>query len=196
MKLRGLIVAGVVALAALAASSAAMAGTPTSARIYQAFTSSGNPAIRVTKTVIGSCFSGSIQADRRDAWRCSSHNLIYDPCFSSSNTTGTVLCPAAAWKRSGVDIGLTKPLPYKFNAGRAPSTDGPPWAMQTASSANCVMEGMGPVSSNRVFGRYACTNGKWLWGRLNRNARPWTMYIAPLTATKLTSLARIKIAWY
>jgi hypothetical protein len=55
---------------------------------------------------------------------------------------------------------------------------------------------MGPAISPTVFGRYACRNGKWLWGHPNRSTQPWTMYIAPVTATQLTTRARIAIAWF
>ncbi|TMM04303.1 MAG: hypothetical protein E6G05_06330 [Actinobacteria bacterium] len=195
MKLRALIVV-TVALAALAASSVAMGGTRTSARIYQAFTSSGAPAISVTKTVKGHCFSGSSRVNRNDAWRCLSKNLLYDPCFSSSKAKGIVLCPAAAWRRSGVKIILTQGLPTKFGNKRAPSTNVRPWAMQTISGIRCVREGMGPFIIPTVVGDYACTNGKWLWGQPNRKTQPWTIYMASVTATTLTTKARIRIAWF
>ena len=189
-------VAVAVALTVLAMGSVAMATTRTSVRIYQAFASSGAPAIGVTKTINGHCFAGSSQANRNDAWRCTSNNLLYDPCFSSSKAKGIVLCPAAAWKRSGVKIVLTRGLPGKFGNRRVPSTNVRPWAMQTISGARCVLEGMGPLISSKVFGDYACTNGKWLWNQPNRKAQPWTIFIAPVTATKLTTKARIAIAWF
>jgi hypothetical protein len=196
MKWRALIVVAGVALSALAAGSVAIAGTRTSARIYRAFTSSGSPAITVSKTVGGHCFAGSNQADRNDAWRCLSKNVLYDPCFSSSKDRGIVLCPVAAWRRSGVKIILNKGLPTNAGNRRAPSTNVRPWAMQTVSSVKCLLEGMGPVISPQVFGDYACLNGKWLWGQPNRRTQPWTMYIAPVTATQLTTKAKIAIAWF
>jgi hypothetical protein len=196
MRLRGLLVGVAVALTVPAVGSVAMAATGTSARIYRAFTSSGAPAIRVVNTVRGRCFSGSSQANRNDAWRCISRNLIYDPCFSSSKAKGVVLCPEAAWKSSGRKIILTSGLPTKFGNRRAPTTGGRPWAMQTVSGLRCVSEGMGPFISPKVFGDYACTNGKWLWNQPNRKARPWTIFIAPVTANKLTTKARIAIAWF
>jgi hypothetical protein len=197
MKLRGLMVGAAVALTALAVGSVALAATPqTSARIYQAFTSSGAQAIRVTETIKGHCFAGSNQANRNDAWRCASNNFIYDPCFSSSKAKGIVLCPAAAWRRSGVKMVLTRGLPTKFGNRRGRSTSGRPWSMQTMSGARCMLEGMGPFISSKVFGDYACTNGKWLWNQPNRRVQPWTIFIAPVTATKLTTKARVAIAWF
>ncbi len=196
MKLRGLLVVGAAVLTGLAAGSVATAATPTSARIYQAFTSSGAQAIRVTETINGHCFAGSVEANRNDAWRCISKNFIYDPCFSSSKARGIVLCPQAAWKRSGLKISLTRGLPGKFGNRRVPSTSVRPWAMQTISGAKCMLEGMGPFISSKVSGDYACTNGKWLWNQPNRKVQPWTIFIAPVTATKLTTRARVAIAWF
>jgi hypothetical protein len=185
-----------VALTVLAMSSVATAAMRTSTRIYRAFTSTGAPAISVTKTVKGHCFAGSSEANRNDAWRCMSKNLIYDPCFSSSKARGIVLCPAAAWSRSGVKIILNRALPTQAGNTRAPSTRSTPWAMQTFSGIRCSLHGMGPAISSTVFGRYACRNGKWLWGHPNRSTQPWTMYIAPVTATQLTTKAKIAIAWF
>jgi hypothetical protein len=196
MRLRGWIAVAAVALTALAVGSVATAGTHTSTRIYGAFTASGQAAIHVTKTVKGYCFAGSLEADRNDAWRCLSKNFLYDPCFSSSKAKGIVLCPAAAWKRSGLEIKLTKGLPTKFGSKRAPSTKGRPWAMETFSGLKCALAGMGPIISPRVVGDYACKNPIWLWGRPNRKTQPWTIYVAPAGATKLTTKAKIWIAWF
>jgi hypothetical protein len=196
MKLRGLVTAAAVGFTSLAVGSVAVAASRTSARIYRAFTPSGKAAVQVTKTVTGYCFSGSNETDRNDAWRCLSKNSIYDPCFSSSKASGIVLCPPAAWKRSGVKIMLTRALPTKFGGSRVPSTKGRPWAMETFSGLKCVTEGMGPLISPRVFGDYACKNPVWLWGQPNRSTQPWTIFVAPDGATKLTTKAKVWIAWF
>jgi hypothetical protein len=181
-----MLAAGVVGVSAAAA-----AGTRTV--IYRAFTSSGQPAIKVAKLVGGSCFSGSSEADRKDAWRCMTGNFIHDPCFSNPKANGIVLCPTHAWKRSGIEINLSKPLPKKFADTPKPSTKGRPWAMKTFSALKCVLEGMGPFVSPKVFGDYACTNGQWLWGQPNRKASPWTIRIGK---TKPTGTAKVKVAWF
>jgi hypothetical protein len=196
MKLRVLIAVATVALGALAADPAAMAGTLTSTQIYRAFTPSGAPAIAVTNTIQGHCFRGSVWANRNDAWRCTSDNLLYDPCFSSSKAKGIVLCPEAAWKRSGVEIVLTGGLPTQFGNWRAPTTDVRPWGVQIMSGAKCMLEGTGPIINPKVVGRYACMNGQWLWNQPNRTLQPWKIRIAPVTATKLTRRTGIAVAWF
>ena len=55
---------------------------------------------------------------------------------------------------------------------------------------------MGAFIIPTVVGDYACTNGKWLWGQPNRKTQPWTIYMASVTATTLTTKARIRIAWF
>ena len=196
MKLRIFIAVAMAGLTALAGGPVASAGTLTSAQIYQAFTPSGAPAIAVIDEVQGHCFRGSVWANRNDAWRCTSDTLLYDPCFSSNRAKGIVLCPAAAWKRSGVKIDLTGGLPTQFGNFRPPTTRGRPWAMQTLSGARCMLEATGPIISRKVVGRYACTNGQWLWNQPNRGVQPWTVHIAPVTATKLTTRAEIAVAWF
>jgi hypothetical protein len=196
MRLKALIVVVGVALTALAVGSVAMAGPRTSARIYRAFTPSGSPAIQVTESVMGHCFSGSLAANRNDAWRCLSKNFLYDPCFSSSKARGIVLCPAAAWKRTGLKIVLSKGLPTKFGNKRAPSTQGLPWAMETFSGIKCsAFTGTAPALDGHA-GRYGCRNGKVLWDRPSRTTNPWTIYMAPGNATTLTTKVRIWIAWF
>ena len=180
----------------LLAGSAAGASQRTSARVFQAFSSSGTPTVQIAKTVSGSCFSGSIEADRNDAWRCMSRNFIYDPCFSSSRAKGVVFCPAHAWARLAVKITLTKKLPSKFADRHQPSTSGQPWAMQTTTGLRCVLEGMGPFINSKQFGDYACTNLQWLWDQPNRSTEPWTMFIAGVKAKHLTTKTKIAIAWF
>ena len=181
-----------VAVAVCALGVSAAAATSTRTVIYRAYTSSGQPAITVTKTVHGSCFAASIAADRNDAWRCMSGNLIHDPCFSSTKAKGIVLCPAAAWKRSGIKIKLTAPLPKPPNKPK-PSTAGRPWAIKTTSGLRCAaLAGMAPVSGKH-FGSYLCTDGEFLWDTPNRKTQPWTIRIGK---TKPSGKARVKLAWF
>src|ERR1017187_1165279 len=91
---------------------AAAAGQPTELSVYEPFSASGTPTVRVTNTVRGHCWTGSLAAAREDAWRCMSGNLIYDPCFSSASARGIVLCPATgAWSSAAIEIRLTQSLP-------------------------------------------------------------------------------------
>ncbi len=197
MRARALIVVAMLAGGVLGVSTVAVASQKTSARIYEAFKSNGDPAIHVTKTANGSCFSGSIAADRNDAWRCISKNILLDPCFSSTKATGIVLCPFRPWERSGVKLKLTKPLPKKFGNTKKPSTSGLPWGIETTSSLRClILTGMEPTLPPKHFGGWVCANGKYLWDKPKRTTEPWTMYLASAHPTKLTKKVNVKIAWF
>jgi hypothetical protein len=182
-----------VLIAAGVLSASAAAAVQTKAVVYQAFTASGTPAIHVTRTAKGSCFSGSSEANRNNAWRCIIGNFIYDPCFSSSAAPGIVLCPNHAWSRSGTEIKLKKALPTQFANKTKPSTKGTPWAMQTTSGLKCVLQGMGPFLNKNVFADYACSGGTWLWNQPKRKQQPWTIRAGAMTPTQTL---QIKKAWF
>jgi hypothetical protein len=171
------------------------AAVRTKTHIYEAFTAKGKAAIHITKTVDGSCYIGSIAAARDDAWRCISGNILYDPCFSSAMAKGIVLCVVAPWQRSGVKMKLTKKLPKPY-AGK-PSTSGLPWGIQTTAGLKCVFATGGTAAIGGVRANYGCTTGKdWLWGSPSRKSQPWTIYIAPFDAKKLSARTKIAIAWF
>ena len=111
-----------------------------------------------------------------------------------------MLCPTRGepWQRSGIEVKLTKPLPSKTADKPKPSTSESrfPWSMRTFSGIKCVaLTGTVPVL-HHVPGVYGCSNGEYLWGAPSRNQEPWTIYIAPSTAKKLTHKAKIKVAWF
>jgi hypothetical protein len=179
-------------LACIAASAFA-ANTKT--HIYEAFKADGSPAIKVTKTVDGSCFSGSIAIDRKDAWRCTSASTLADPCFSSAKAHGYVLCPAAPWKRSGIKIHLTKKL--ILGNKRSPSTKGDPWGIQTSGGLRCAIATGATTTLDHKRANYFCKNSTdWLWGSPIRTSEPWKIFIAPIKATKLSKKTAITVAWF
>jgi hypothetical protein len=185
----------VVAAATGAGAALASGGALTRAVIYRAFTASGAPALHVTSTVHGKCNGGSSAINRDDAWRCFAGNFVYDPCFSSSKAKGIVVCPAGPWTSSGTEIKLKSRL-AGANKGR-PSTSGVPWAVETTSGAKCTFA----TGTSTVLGlrraNYFCLKGKiWLWGAPSRKSKRWTIYAAPLTATRLTHKVKISIAWF
>jgi hypothetical protein len=170
-------------------------GSRTKTAIYRAFTASGKPAIHVTKTVRGFCWEGSLAAARNDAWRCLSGNDIFDPCFSSGKARGFVLCVLAPWTRSGVRMKLTRRLPKPF-AGK-PSTRGLPWGIKTTSGLKCVFATGATAAIGHVRANYYCLNSdEWLWGSPSRKSELWTIYIAPLTARKLSARVKVAFAWF
>jgi hypothetical protein len=186
------------ACAAVLGAGAAAGATRTQASVYTPFTSSGAPTIRVVSRIRGYCWTGSLAVDHRDAWRCMSGNLIYDPCFSSPTAKGVVLCPASGpWSRTAIEITLTRKLPTKYGNRRAPSTSGLPWALVTASGWRCELNtGATTVVSGRRA-NYACTGTQdWLWGAPLRKSQPWKIYAARSSAKRLKRKVAIKAAWF
>ena len=167
----------------------------TQTHIFDAFTAAGKAAIHVTRTARGSCFTGALAVNRNDAWRCISGNTLYDPCFSSKKAKGVVLCPSAPWKTYAVKLKLTKRLP-KPDPGK-PSTSGLPWAIKTTSGMQCVMDTGATKAIGKVRANYGCVGSQnFLWGSPSRSSEPWTIYSAPLKATKLTQRVSISVAWF
>jgi hypothetical protein len=194
-RLPGFVVALVILTAGVGAGVALARTTRTRTVIYQAFTSSGAPAIHVKSTVRGTCNGGSSAIDRADAWRCFAGNGVYDPCFSSTKAKGIVLCPDGPWTSSGVEIKLTAALtgPNKHK----PSTSGDPWAVETTSGAKCEISTGATTVVDGQRANYFCLNSKdALWGNPSRKSEPWTILAASQTATKLTSRVKLSEAWF
>lgn len=177
-------------------SPAGHAGQDTIASVYRPFRANGSTFLR-THTHSGYCFTGSSAADRRDAWRCLTGNLIEDPCFSASASARSVVCPLGPWTRRALRIRLTRPLPGKFANHPAPSLHVQPWAIELfgghrarfSSGASSVVEG------DRLNYSFGSGTSEGLWGYPDRSAEPWTIFDAPFGAQHLTRHVAIRRAW-
>lgn len=166
----------------------------TQVTVFNAFTASGAPTFQ-TRTVKGYCWTGSIAADRKDAWRCFVRNEIYDPCFSSAMAPGYVACPDASLTK-GILIKLTKPLPHKFANHRQASVNARPWLMQTVSGRRWeFVTGAANRVDRHTADYFSHGSRAALWGLPDRHAQPWTIYWARLNATRLKKRAAISYAW-
>jgi hypothetical protein len=181
----------------IGAASTAAAGTgATTATVYRPFTASG--AGRLSgPTKSGYCWTSSETSGRHDAWRCLSRNEIYDPCFSSARVKTFVLCPLAPWRNSGIKLRLTRPLPIALANHGALSLRNQPWALQLYDGRTCLLAGGASSLVDGIRLNYFCTNARstGLWGFPDRATEPWTIYIAPYSATHLSERAPIKRAW-
>lgn len=139
------------------------------------------PGIQVVATLNdGSCSTGSL-ADGADqnAWRCSSGNGIYDPCFAppdESNVT-QVACAQSPW--SGVDLlTLGQPLPSSStgttgNTGSTPV----PWFMELANGDKCGQTTGAAFSAGGLSLSYECQSGR--ASAPSTSTEPWTVqYLA------------------
>lgn len=193
MRLRVLlaIVAALLGLTAVVAS----ASTPTRTRIvvYTPFTIDGQLAqgIKVTRTISGSCWTGSEGSRRSDAWRCMSGNAIYDPCFSGPPTW--VACPSS----SGIiRMNLTKRLPRSNGNPPLNTRRADPASVVLAHGVRCAFAGgaTGTVAGLRL--NYYCSNKAWLLGGPNRGAPLWTiLYLPSLHATQAKAVPIFIARW-
>jgi len=184
-------------VAVLAAGPALASAKRTRAVVYEAFASSGKPAHRVQRTLRGSCYVGAQSVNRDDAWRCTSGNELFDPCFSSAQAKGVVLCPSTPLSGSVTEIKLTKGLPTAMADKGKPSTSGVPWALETTTGLKCVIDTGATNAIGRTRANYGCTKGTdWLWGDPARKTEPWTISIAPLNARRLKQRVGIAEAWF
>lgn len=173
----------------------AFARTKTTATVFQAFTSMGAPTIH-TQSKSGHCYTGSLTINRNDAWRCFVGNYLLDPCFSSTQARGVVICPNLQ-VTGGVEIRLTKPLPRTQADGGSPSLRDQPWNIQLtngrhfafASGASSLVHG---VRLNYFCGA-GCNYG--LWGYPRRRSEPWTILVGAFNATALHDRQAIRHAW-
>ena len=177
-------------------SGSAYAENRTTANIFQAFTPHGFIKMH-TRSKAGYCWVGTLTSRRRDGWRCSVGNYIHDPCFSSAQNPGIVVCPDAPWLKTGVRIRLTKPLPRVYGNRSAPSLRLQPWAIELYDGRRCLFStgATSAVEGQRL--NYFCegSSEEGLWGFPYRGSEPWTILIAPFEATELSERAAVRHAW-
>jgi hypothetical protein len=101
--------------------------------------------MKVTGTVTGSCWTGSIASLRSDAYRCMTGNSIHDPCFTLGADTKSVVCPTNLVANSGIRISLRKPLP-RANPSAPPNA----FMMALAGGGRCNV-GTGTVMPGYPF---------------------------------------------
>lgn len=102
-----------------------------------------NPALEVTTTVSGNCFSSGVAGN--SSYRCLSGHDVYDPCFSAPKaTSGPLLCTS--------DPAANDVIRFDTGALPGPSAGAPEtrvWAMELSNGQVCVVvnaawSGLGP----------------------------------------------------
>lgn len=134
-----------------------------------------SPQEKVSSSVSGSCWTGSIAVDDSHAWRCASGNAVYDPCFAAySYRPAEVVCLDSPWSRV-VLLHLTKQLPTsRGNAMTNKSEPSANWALELSNGDHCVI-GTGTASLlGGVRLPYNCSSGA-LAGIVNTTFEPWTV---------------------
>ena len=186
----------VASLAALVAGSAQATTAATKIVHFRVFTPSGKVVgVRMTRTLRGSCFSGSIGLPRPDAWRCMVGNEILDPCLESPK--GPKVGLICVFNNQGVRLRLTKALPMKYR-NRPEKTF---FAWQLVLSTGDVCQRFTGTAAGVVQGQgltYGCKSGGTTTDP-NRSKPTWTVRylkkgISPFKLKKLTQLKLVTVA--
>ncbi len=182
----------------------ASARPTTTVTVFRAFAASGSATIKVSH-VRGSCYRGALNTRRSDAWGCVTAGPdLWDPCFSSTHAPGVVVCPNDN-PASGIEIKLgqglpgiklVQGLPTAYRNRGAPSARYS-WSIELSNGEYCGMVFTATQVVHGVHLDYTCAgdNRIGLWGLPRRTTEPWTILIAPRTATTLTKRIAIKRAW-
>lgn len=137
-----------------APTTSAAARPATHVRIFTPFRTDGSPAVTVAHTISGSCWTSSIAAPVRRAYRCFAANQILDPCFVTSARATNALCLLNPWGPAQ-RLRLTAPLPKQASA-LEPSR---PWALELGNGARCIaVTGTAPAAAG-VSLAYSCGHG-------------------------------------
>jgi hypothetical protein len=153
-RLRNLTVLSLFALIPAGISQAGAGGAP----INQTKVTLFQPAIPISPSRTGDCWTDSIAVARSGGWRCTVGNEIYDPCFSRPGLSRAVICDANPAKGSaGFVLNLTKPLPK-------PSSQCPayprPWLVKLADGTECEIQTGTIAQVDGIAVPYGCSDSR------------------------------------
>jgi hypothetical protein len=124
-----------------------------------------------TQERTGSCWSTSDVLNRVDAWRCTSGDIIYDPCFSIPGNSQAVICVTSPLSDStGFKLNLTESLPAP---GLWPFPVKSAWAFELADGTNCSFLGGATAAFEGKRVNYSCSDGWYILGEL-QEGQVWT----------------------
>jgi hypothetical protein len=107
----------------------------------------------------GACFTNSLVSERADAWRCTSGESIYDPCFTAADGE-TIVCgqaPIFTEDDDGFVVNLTQPLPPAVVPSELDDID--PWMLLLQDGNLCAaLSGATSGALGRQV-RFGCLDG-------------------------------------
>ncbi|GAB3149072.1 hypothetical protein GCM10027258_45130 [Amycolatopsis stemonae] len=117
-----------------------------------------------TTRASGTCGAVSAVSGRHDAYRCTTGDTTYDPCFAAPGTRPQVVCPTSATK--AVLLGYTGALPATPQDGGTAD----PFLLTLENGLQCLA-----VSGDPAV-RYACADGRTvLRGAPDQSSPVWTV---------------------
>src|SRR5581483_11392604 len=193
-----------VLLTATPAALHAEGAAPTDVRlrvIFMLYTGQLNPTLQIVDQVSGSCFAGSLaDPGRSDAYRCSSGNRIYDPCFLAAADLSAAACVQAPWTNEATWLSLTDALPPR-NQNRPPLLEAAPWGLELATGAFCSVASTGAggaIAGERI--NYSCafadgSDAGQVVGEIDRSQANWRVFLTG-TDPWVIGQTDVAVAWY
>lgn len=120
------------------------------------------------------CFGPSYATFSRDAFRCYSGDLTYDPCFRDP-AGALVACPVAMFPKRVVLLSVTKPLVR----GPAWSGDHHAWLLVLPSHVACRWSSGASMVWHGLRLNFSCSNHLGLYGHAQSQHQPWTIRTCP-----------------
>ena len=191
-------VACLLALIASLTPAAATAAANTKATRYTPFGPDGqiNPDLQLVPRTGGDCWTSSSVTRRHDAWRCSEHNVIRDPCFLGADPQ-SVVCPIdGPFSGRAVLLGVISGLHSSMAGTDAPS---PPWALELVDGRQCTFADGATTAIGRLRLNYVCSTGRRaLWGNPKTATASWTILQGSPGARRRSQLRPVAItsAWF
>ncbi|HEY5157061.1 MAG TPA: hypothetical protein VII93_03755 [Anaerolineales bacterium] len=122
-----------------------------------------------TQERTGSCWEGSIFLNRVDAWRCTSGDIIYDPCFSIPENDQAVICVISPLDNStSFKLILTEPLPAHWPISTNSAWANSAWVFELADGTNCRILGGATATFGGKRVNYSCSDGWYVLGDLQK----------------------------
>jgi hypothetical protein len=159
-----------------------MFGPPITSSPANTHTYTPNPTSESTQVIVfhpegvptqertGSCWSTSDVLNRVDAWRCTSGDIIYDPCFSIPGNSQAVICGTSPLSdRTGFKLNLTGSLPAHGTVSSVKSA----WAFELEDGINCIFMGGATTAFEGKRVNYSCSDGWVILGEL-QEGQVWT----------------------
>jgi hypothetical protein len=112
----------------------------------------------------GVCFTNSLVSERADAWRCTSGEAIYDPCFTAADGE-TIVCgqaPIFTEDDDGFAVQLTQPLPPAVIPDAQDDID--PWMLLLQDGNLCTALSGATSGALGKQVRFGCLDGSVVLG--------------------------------
>lgn len=169
--------------------------------IFMLYARQLNPNLQIVDQVGGTCFAGSLaDPGRGDAYRCSSGNRIYDPCFLAAADLSAVACVQTPWTNETTLLSLADALPSR-NENRPPLLEALPWGLELANGAFCGVASTGAggaIAGERI--NYACTfadgsGAGQVVGEIDRSQANWRVFLTGADPWVIDQ-TDVAVAWY